>query len=215
MGRSSAQVHDIHLDPFLRYDSLRVLHSDCTRLTIYLAIGTIIAAAAIGDMVLYNRRKRREWMSQKLDEEARETAAAFQAFKEGTANEDQILLINRERQKVEAAEAKRNSKGIIGRSIAFVTSPLSKEEKPVFGASTEDSEQGAGEGLGIVKAVEEVRSQRQDEHRIPSLTEDHPERSQLGSRGGPLDQLGAEAAAAASETKQSWANRWTSWISGR
>lgn len=66
----------------------------------------MFSAVAIGDMIMHNRRKRNEWLAGKQDETARLTAEARQAFADGSADPDQMLLLNRERAANEA-EARR------------------------------------------------------------------------------------------------------------
>ena len=68
-------------------------------------------------------------MLEQTVKEARELAEARVAQGEGTATEDQILLINRRRIQEEAEEAKKNRPGIFKRTTNWMFSGLSSEEK--------------------------------------------------------------------------------------
>lgn len=80
-------------------------------------------------MILHNRRKRKEWLAQKQIEHARELAIATQAASQGTATEDQMLLINRERNARQAELEKQNRPGMFKRASNWLFKDLSKEEQ--------------------------------------------------------------------------------------
>lgn len=178
------------------------------------AISGCVAIFSLGDMVIYNRRRRREWFNDMREKEARELAAAQEAAALGAANEDQILLINRARAAQEADEAKKSRPGVFKRVKNVFYGGLSQEEQQggklnasVVGQA-QDAVWSAGEevkeeGLGIIKAVEEKR--REGEKAIEAQA------PQVRVNGGPLDQLGAQAPIKADDTKKSW----TSWITSR
>ena len=69
----------------------------------------VFATFAIGDMLIHNRRKRNEWLEEQQRKSAIALEEARQAANTGTANEDQILLLNRERAAAQA-EAERKIK---------------------------------------------------------------------------------------------------------
>lgn len=162
--------------------------------------------ASATDMIMYNRKKKREYYAQqkRLKEEAVQTARLAAA--EGTASAEQMTLLA-EAKAGEEAESRKDTRGIFTKTKDFLYGGLSKEEKGLAllnrpseallkEAEPESSlggiTQGAGEGMGIVKAVEEAQKQ----HSV---------------RGGLLDQLGEEAARAASDTRRSWG----SWANSR
>ncbi|KAF2135623.1 uncharacterized protein K452DRAFT_239028 [Aplosporella prunicola CBS 121167] len=181
-------------------------------------IAGVVTVFALGDMMIYNRRKRKEWFHEQNQKHAIALAEARQAVAGGAATEDQILLLNRERAAEEHELAKKNKPGIFGRAKESLFGGLSKEEKQggtlAASAATdvedaakgawdtirENSQQAKDEGLGILQAVEDKR--REGEHAVAQ---------QSGVAGGPLDHLAEEATAAASQKSKSW----TSWITGR
>jgi len=187
--------------------------------TIHLGVGTIVAVFALGDMVVYNRRKKKEWLNDQREMHAKKLVLAYQAATAGTATEDQMLLINQERAHREAEHARRNKPGIFKRAKGYVYSGLSMEEpkggklgaasggaSAGLGANAAEeraapalnvASQGSGQGRGVLEAVEDAR--RQGGKARPRI------------RGGMLDQLGDNIATAASQNSKSW----TSWISGR
>jgi len=165
----------------------------------------VVASFAIGDMLIHNRRKRNEWLAEQQLKTAQDVAEARRLVREGVAlNEDQILLLNRERAADEAQAAKLAKKGILTSVKESLFGGLSEEEVKggKIGAASraiEESVHGAaGEqprDLGIVKAVEEER--RRGEAVEQTL---HPS-------GGPLDKQATEFTA---KTKS-----WTGWVTGR
>ena len=88
-----------------------------------------MATAGITDMLLHNRRKRNDWLAEQQAKSARDLADAKRAEMAGTITEDQMLLINRERAAVEAAEKKKNRPGVFKRVSEWLFSDLSKEEQ--------------------------------------------------------------------------------------
>ena len=92
-------------------------------------ISGMVAAAGITDMLLHNRRRRNEWLDEKRAETQVQVKEALAAQEEGRATDDQMLLINRERAAIEAAEAKRNRPGIFKRAKNAIFSGLSNEEQ--------------------------------------------------------------------------------------
>lgn len=182
-----------------------------------------VAVFSLGDMIVYNRRKRKEFFVEQhllLQEKLVEARAAAA---KGIADEDQMLLINRERAAEEAEQARKAKKGTWNYITGiFSTEGLKQEDTasgldvlsgsglrkvgegnlltgPAGEAATESTtENGETPGLGILQAVEE---KRQDGER---------ELQKRGVSGGTLDQL-AEQAAAAGKSKGGW----TSWVTSK
>lgn len=157
-------------------------------------------------MVIYNRNKRKGWLADVLAKREADLVVARKALAEGTLTQDQILLLNQERIAEEARIAKEQKAGIFKRTKDFLFGGLSKEEQQggkLTGLTREGeneaqlggSSQKTGEGLGILKAVEEQKT------------------TQIGSQsvGGPLDRAADDATQAIKSTSKSW----TSWIGGR
>lgn len=175
-----------------------------------LAIGLagLLAMASLGDMVLYNRKKKAIWLAEKQEEHRQALEIAREAAARGTADEDQILLLNQERAAEDSQKTRAEKKSIFTRAKEYFYSGLSKEEKQdgntavvnaagdgTRGMIPEESRSQPGEGLGILKAVEETK--REAQTMLPQV------------RGGPLDRLGEEAATAVSNNTKSWTSRIT------
>ncbi|KAF2086730.1 hypothetical protein K490DRAFT_74324 [Saccharata proteae CBS 121410] len=180
-------------------------------------IAGVVTVFALGDMVMYNRRKRKEWFIEQTEKHAKLLEAAREAAARGAADDDQILLLNRERAAEESQQAAAEKPGIfksIKKSI-FGELPMEEQKGGKLGAiGKEASEQAQWgvetaretahdvkeEGLGILKAVEEKR--RDGERAIPHVS------------GGPLDNLGEDAASAAAQKAAAAAQKsksWTDW----
>ena len=164
-----------------------------------------VATAGITDMLLHNRRRRNEWLAEKKAQTARDLEVAKQAEATGTASEDQILLINRERAAEEAAFAKKNRPGVVKRATSWLYGGLSEEEKKggrlserVTRSSTtlvsEYQDTGVMQSPG--KELEEFG--RRQHVRIEEIV-------QPGD--GPLDRQARLAVNAALNTTRSW-RRW-------
>ena len=175
----------------------------------------MVAAAGISDMLLHNRRRKNEWLASKRAEEATEVAEARVALEEGRATQDQILFINRERAKYEAAEAKKNRPGILKRTTNWMFSGLSSEEQKggKLGAGTVNATAtshtpteemlGEREDKGVLQAVEEkVDANRRTGERVEEV---------LRPVGGPLDREAQRTANAVADTGRGW----VSWLTGR
>lgn len=182
-----------------------------------------VAAFSLGDMIIYNRRKRKEFFAEQYKLLQERLVEAREAAAKGIADEDQMLLINRERAAEEAEQARKAKK----RMWSFITGVFSTE-----GLKQEDTASGmdvlgeggltkVGEGnlliepagetlagttkekaetprLGILQAVEEKRRDGEREFQ------------RRGVDDGPLDQI-AEQAAAAGKSKGGW----TSWVTSK
>ena len=176
-------------------------------------MAAVITAVSLTDMILYNRRKRREFYAEKSAERQRDLISAREAFARGNANEDQVLLLNQERASQEAALEKKNKPGVFKRAKDWMFAGLSNEEIGApndtikvesltekrgiaeqaaerVGLASAEGSTNTGRGLGILKAVDESR--RAGEKIIPQ------------SSGGALDQLGEETADAAKKSTKSW-----------
>lgn len=179
----------------------------------FTVVATVVATAGITDMMLHNRRRRKEWFAEKQAESAREFAVAKQAEAHGVATEDQMLLINRAVVAMQAEAAKKNRPGIFKRAGTWLG--LSDEETKggrlsQAAASTTQSvsesiQDGAAsvaeEGRGVLHAVEQKmeENKRHADHLHQTA---HP-------MGGPLDRQAQLAVDTLSDKTKSW----TGWIS--
>jgi hypothetical protein len=174
----------------------------------------MIAVGGIGDMLLHNRRRRNEWMAEQKARSARDLAEAVEAAGDGRANEEQVLLINRERAAREAEERKKNQPGIFKRSTGWLFGGLSQEEQKggrlgaeargeVIADTAREELLGETEDRGVLHAVEEkVAAERRKGERVEEV---------LRPVGGPLDRQAERASSAIVQTGKGW----TSWLTGR
>ena len=174
-------------------------------------------------MIIYNRRKRKEFFAEQHKLLQEKLVEAQEAAAKGTADEDQMLLINRERAAEEAEKARKAKKSAWNYVTGIFSTDGLKQEDTGRGldALSEGSLRKVGEGnlliepagetatetttdaeesprLGILQAVEE--KQREGEREL----------QKKGVSGGNLDHL-AEQAAAAGKSKGGW----TSWMTSK
>ncbi|KAI9833178.1 MAG: hypothetical protein M1819_003801 [Sarea resinae] len=194
-------------------------------------VAGVVTVFALGDMIALNRRKRREFFAEEEKKHQFFLAAAQDAFAKGIADEDQIVLLNRERAAAEAEAEKK--KGIFTRAKGFLVGGLKKDEDESVPAQEDQQQQGGeslvastasaiggdvwkqggsestgetGDKVGVLKALDERRrgAERQLQTKTP--------------QGGYLDQLGENVATKAAETSEkasSSSRSWTSWLTGR
>lgn len=175
-----------------------------------------VATAGITDMLLHNRRRRNEWLAEQQAKTAREVAEARRAQAAGSATEDQMLLINRERAADEAAEAKRNRPGVFKRATNWAFSGLSSEEQKGgrLGAAA-----AAVSGTASQVLPEEVQGQQHDRSVLQAVEEKVDAHRRQGEKveeivrplGGPLDRQAQLALDSVSGSSRSW----VSWVTGR
>jgi len=176
----------------------------------FTVLAAAVATAGITDMLLHNRRRRNEWFAEQRAKSERDLAEARGALAAGTASEDQMLLINRERSAEEAAQAKKNRPGVFRRTSDWLFSGLSKEEQKggklgAAAAAVEASAADAGlvapapgqqHDRSVLQAVEDkVKANRRQGERVEEV---------VRPSGGPLDRYAASAAAAILTTEKSW-----------
>ena len=172
-----------------------------------------VATAGITDMLLHNRRRRNEWLAEKQARTKKDTAEARRAMAAGTATEDQMLLINRERAAEESAEAKRNAPGMFKRATSWLFSDVSAEEQKGgrLGAAVASAVPAA------VAPVQQPEGQKHDRSVLKAVQEKVDSNRRQGEKaletvrpsGGPLDQQAQVVADSASNTSRSWLSRLT------
>ncbi|KAF2398299.1 hypothetical protein EJ06DRAFT_532048 [Trichodelitschia bisporula] len=176
----------------------------------FTAVATVITAVSLGDMMIYNRRKRNDWYAQQQAQREVDLSAAYEAVSKGTANEDQILLIHEEQEIQKAVREKAAKAGVMKRVKDYMFSGLSREEQKggKLGVAANNSHS-SDQGFGITKAVQD--SVREHKEMLKSEAAALSPQTSQPSVGGPLDQLGEETAEAVEKSSKSW----TSWITGR
>lgn len=193
--------------------------------------------------MIHNRKKRKEWLAEKQRESAIALAEARRAEAAGTANEDQMLLINQDRAAQEANAVRENKKGVFARAKESLYGTLSSEETKGGNLGTavrevQESVTGQGEGLGILKAVEDRAENLKEgvQASTENLKEDVRARTEnlkygfeagvdsvkqqrragevleetIHPAGGPLDREAQRVTDALTQKTKSW----TSWLRG-
>jgi len=195
-------------------------------------------------MIIYNRRKRRDYFAEQSALHKTRLAEAKEAAAKGTADEDQMLLINRERATFEAEKARAAKKGVVRRTKDWLLGGLKTDEEVVGGGVTgeEGLSNGVVEAQGRADALPETTDavavdktthvmEGQDGRPLLGRGEGAESKSQIlravdakrreGERA--LESQGAEGgsldrlAADTISGSQSSPSRggWTSWVTGR
>lgn len=193
------------------------------RVTTLTLIGaTVIAGGftvyALGDMMIYNRRKRAEFYQEQKALKENAIRSARHAIAAGEASEEQIQFIRREEEHDAQLEAAKAKKGIFKRGKEWLFSGLKKEEE---GEDVGSSERRLGyealseedDSLGeresdIVRAIEDKKMQIMVKTKQAFAEEKERQRT-----GGPLDRLGTQTEGNTVEPPKS--GGWASWMTRR
>jgi hypothetical protein len=175
------------------------------------AAASVVVIIALGDMLLYNRKKRNEFYAEMKREYAQQLAEARAAVAAGNATYDQLewLAIEAEAEQLD----KNKSKPVWRRLKDSVYGSFSLQEQrggklKIVGAEfAEGDKSDEVEREGVVKAVEEMVELKRKEK---GARAGGRQSDQLPPRG-VLDELGEKAAADAKQASKSW---W-SWATGR
>jgi hypothetical protein len=157
---------------------------------------------AITDMILYNRRKTREYLAQQSHLLATATADAAAAEALGTATGEQLALLKRERDHAAyLAELEAQVKpGIAERTKGWLFSGLKREEKEGEEEwSGERSLPGESDRGGVLAQVQALRAEQETE-----------------KKEGMLDRLGSSAPTTSQSPEPSPSlpkKGWTNWLS--
>ncbi|KAF2731800.1 hypothetical protein EJ04DRAFT_514363 [Polyplosphaeria fusca] len=150
----------------------------------------VLAVFSIGDMVVYNRRKRAIYFENLEKEQARILQDARDAVSHGVATPAQAALVEGIREEEEAMERKKAERHIGTRLMWWLHGDWNEEKalKEQRKLTFEDFKQKeeAGQGLGITQAVQEARAKA------------------TSATGGPLDQAAANATSAVVQTTKGW-----------
>ena len=170
-------------------------------------LSAVVATAGVGDMLVHNRRRRKEWLAEQRAKTSRDVAEARDALERGEATEDQILYLNRERVVFEVEEARRNKPGMFKRMKNMVVGESATAKDTLSASETfqssNDTLLGGSENKGVLEAVtERVEANRRSGEQVEEA---------IRPFGGPLDRQAQRAANGLSDTSRSW----TSWITGR
>ncbi|PVH87260.1 hypothetical protein DL98DRAFT_510123 [Cadophora sp. DSE1049] len=192
--------------------------------TLSLIAATVVAGGvtvyALGDMMIYNRKKRAQFFEEQKAIRANAIYKARQAIEAGTATEEDIKFISLEDEhaaRIEAlARAKKEKKGIFKRGKEWLFSGLKNEEE---GEDVGSSERRLGyealseedDALGeresdIVRAIEEKKLAISAKAKQAFADEKERQR-----KGGPLDRLGTKF----EDEDQPKSTSWTSFLGRR
>ncbi|TVY16439.1 hypothetical protein LARI1_G005542 [Lachnellula arida] len=183
-----------------------------------------VTVYALGDMMVYNRKKRAEFFAEQKAQHASAIENARRKIKTGSATEEDIRFLELEDAHAAEVEAKARAKAekkensISNKVKQFLFSGLKKEEGGdevgtgqnrlgYEGLSEEDDVMGERES-DIVRAIEEKKMGTADKAKHAFENEKERQRS-----GGPLDRIGA--APNTSKDEQPKPNGWFSWMTGR
>jgi len=169
--------------------------------SVVLAAG--ITVFALGDMMIYNRRRRNEFYRLQREQRAHALELANEAFNNGSANEEQLQLIEEEKMRLAGVQTRKQT-GLFKRLKEGLIGGLEKEDKKggTLGIGVTSTAEKGSEELGIMNKVEGL---------VDSTKEKLPPASGRSVEGGPLDQLGATVAKDAEKARKSWLR----WLSGR
>jgi hypothetical protein len=154
-------------------------------------------------MLLYNRRKKREFVSQQSHLLSISIADAAAAEALGTATEEQVALLAREREHAAyVAEQKASEKpSVTERAKGWLFSGLRKEE-----GGGDSKGRASADQAGVLAQVQALQAEREMQ-----ATEKKQE-------GGLLDQLGEAPSSSSSSTStphSASSKSWTSWLTNR
>ena len=183
----------------------------------FIVVAGGVTVFSLGDMILYNRRKRKAFFEEQNRLLQERLAEARQANARGTADDDQMLLLNRIRA-ADEAEAERRNRPSVWKSFKglFTTKGLMEEDthgRPqsengssegakLLGAQDKGSipEEAPARGGAVLQAVEEKRR------------EEGREIQRRKVEGGVLDKLAEQAASTVTRSDK---RSWTGWFSSR
>jgi hypothetical protein len=169
----------------------------------FVVLAAGITIFALGDMMVYNRRRRNEFYRLQREQRSHALELANEAVEAGSANEEQLQLIEEEKARLVVGQAKKQT-GLFKRFKEGLVGGLEKEDKKggTLGIGVISTTEKGSEELGIVNTAEGL---------VDSTKEKLPSAPGRSVEGGPLDQLGATVAQDAEKARKSW---W-GWLNGR
>jgi hypothetical protein len=236
MGRQVASVYGAEFDWDHRYDFPSSLHAvdifgaqkKRKKLIEAIVICGGVTAYALGDMMIYNRRKRAQFYEEQKGLYAAALHNARLAIAEGRASEEDIDFVKRDKEeavrieKIKAEkEAKKAKKGIFAIGKEWLFYGLKKEEEGEFVGTSDRrigyeslSEEDDGMGVresDIVRAIEDKKGSI--ETKVKKAFAEEKERQRFG---GPLDRLGTSVTeSTGSEDSRPKSGGWTSFMTRR
>ncbi|KAF2191126.1 hypothetical protein K469DRAFT_736001 [Zopfia rhizophila CBS 207.26] len=153
----------------------------------------VLAVFSIGDMVVYNRRKRAIYFQEQEKEQAKILALARTAVAQGTATPAQTALVEGIREEEEAMERKKAERHFGSRILWWLHGDWKedkelKEQRKLVMQEVKREQAENPQSLGITQAVQDARANASSQKPV----------------GGPLDQTAANAAASAEKVSKGW-----------
>jgi hypothetical protein len=170
-------------------------------LTVEIGCIGVLAVFSIGDMVVYNRRKRAIYFAEEERAQARILEAARLAVSEGSASAAQAALVSGIAEEQAALEKKQAERKAPSRLLWWMHGEW-KEEKEIAEQrrlaleEINKQEMTGGQGVGIVDAVQEARK-----NSTPTSTSTV---SHTPTVGGPLDNTAEKATQKVEQTGKGW-----------
>ncbi|KAF1974903.1 hypothetical protein BU23DRAFT_553135 [Bimuria novae-zelandiae CBS 107.79] len=166
----------------------------------------VLAVFSIGDMVVYNRRKRAIFFEDQEREQAKILALARDAVALGTASAAQAALVEGIAEEERLMELKKAERKLPSRMLWWLHGDWNEDKalKEQRRLAVEDFQKkeaaAANQGGSVTQAVQAAQQQRFNASQ-PTV-------------GGPLDEQAAKATAFAENTAKRASNGWFGWILG-
>ena len=155
----------------------------------------VLAVFSIGDMVVYNRRKRAIYFEEQEIEQARILALARNAVLEGTASPAQKALVEGIAEEEAAMEQKKAERKLHSRILWWLHGDWKEEKalKEQRRLAVQDFQKLETENGSVTQAIKDAR-----------INSGFPLKDGATPIGGPLDQAAADATSTAKETGKGW-----------
>jgi len=169
-------------------------------LTLHTGCIGVLAVFSIGDMIVYNRRKRAIYFAEEERVQARILETARQAVSQGTASAAQVALVSGIAEEQEAMDKKTAERKAPSRLLWWMHGDWKEdkqiaEQRRLAVEEIRKQEMTGGSGEGIVDAVQEARQ---------GFTAGSRTAASTPIVGGPLDNEAQKATIKAEETGKGW-----------
>lgn len=166
----------------------------------------VLAVFSIGDMVVYNRRKRAIFFEDQEREQAKILGLARHAVAEGTATPAQTALVEGIAEEERLMEIKKAERKLPSRMLWWLHGDWNedktlKEQRRLAVEDFQKKETESASQGSVTQAVQAAQQARFDTSHPPVV-------------GGPLDQQAAKATAFAENTAKGVSSGWFGWILG-
>lgn len=175
-------------------------------LTVRIGCVGVLAVFSIGDMVVYNRRKRAIFFEDQEREQAKILALARDAVRSGAASPAQTALVEGIAEEERLMDIKKAERKLPSRFLWFLHGDWNedkalKEQRRLAVEDFQKKEAEAHQSGSVTQAVQAAQQTRANSTPVPPV-------------GGPLDQQAAKATAFADNTAKGVSNGWFGWVLG-